>query len=132
MAAPKFKTTNSQDSNVRHVAPYPISIRVTKTEGQPPWLGSIVKMTEFGFLMKVDGSQFYMVGDTCHLDFERPVIHAIIHTDGKVIKTYDAYETKIGQGQVKVRTIEIHFKSLNLDQRTHIENYLVQSGQKKR
>lgn len=131
MAAPKMKPAQSVEVNVKHVAPYPIAIRITKAEGQPPVAGAIVKMTEVGFLMKVDGSQLYKVGEVLHLYFELPAIHAPIQTDGKVIKTYDGYETT-GRNQVKICTIEVHFKSLSDSQRANVENYLVQSGQKKR
>jgi hypothetical protein len=116
---------------VKHVAPYPISIRIVKAEGQPPLIGSIVKLTEFGFLMKVDGSQLYTVGAEYKVSFELPAIHQVVTTDTKVMKTYDGYEVSV-KAKVKINTIEMHFKSLSAEQRTHLENYLVQSGQKKR
>ncbi len=121
MAAPK----------VKHIAPYPIALRIMKAEGQPPLNGAIVKMTEFGFLMRVDGSQLYTVGDICKVSFELPAIHQVVTTDVKVIKTYDGFEV-LTQTKVKVNTIEMHFVQMSADHRTHIENYLVQSGQKKR
>jgi hypothetical protein len=117
---------------VKHVAPYPIAIRIMKAEGQPPLLGNIVKITEFGFLMKVDGSQLYKVGDECKVSFELPAIHQVITTDTKVMKTYDGYEISGTKSKVKINTIEMHFKTLSGEHRKHLENYLVQSGQKKR
>jgi hypothetical protein len=123
MAAPKL--------NVKHVAPYPIPVRITKAEGQPPLLGVIVKMTEIGFLMKVDGAQAYKVGDTCHFSFDLPATHTAMDVDGKIIKTYDGFEL-VNHQKVKIRTIEVHFKALSDNQRNNIDNYLVQSGQKKR
>jgi hypothetical protein len=131
MAAPKLKANTAADANVRHVAPYPISIRVIKAEGQPPIEGAIVKLTEVGFLMKVKGPQLFHVGDQYRLGFDLPATHAAVQTTGKVIKTYDGYETAGGH-QVKVLTVEIHFKSLSDSHRAEIEKYLVQSGQKKR
>jgi hypothetical protein len=131
MAAPKMKQSAASDANVRHVAPYPISIQVVKVAGQPAVTGSIVRLTEIGFLMKVDGSQFFKVGETCQFNFELPVIHATIQAEGKIIKTYDGID-RVGGASVKVRTVEVHFKALPGDQRNHLDNYLVQSAQKKR
>jgi len=131
MAAPKMKQAPPADANIRQVAPYPISVQITKVEGTPPVMGAIVRLIEIGFLMKIDATQFYKVGETLHFRFELPATHVVIQGDGKIIKTYDAFET-VGRSQVKMHTIEVHFKALSVDQRTHIENYLVQSGQKKR
>jgi len=131
MAAPKFKGSSTAEANVRHVAPYPIAIRIVMAEGQPPIEGAIVKMTEIGFLMKVKGAQLFHVADLCQLSFELPATHAFVNTPGKVIKTYDGFET-VGRNQVKVLTVEIHFTALSDDHRSSIEKYLVQSGQKKR
>lgn len=129
MAAPKMKQTSGSD--VVHVAPYPIPVQLVKTEGQPPIKGAILRMTEIGFLAKVDGAHFFTVGETWHLNLELPASHAPVKTDGKIIKTYDGLE-RVGGTQVKIKTVEIHFKSLTGEQRNNIENYLVQSAQKKR
>ncbi len=131
MAAPKWKPGQSDDQKVRQVAPYPIAVQLLHAEGQPPLLAAIVKLTEIGFLMKFEGSHLFKVGDAFHFDFELPAIHAKISNIGKVIKTYDGFENR-GGGKTKVVTVEMHFKALSADQRIHLENYLVQSGQKRR
>lgn len=120
----------SDDAIVRKVAPYPFGIQITKAEGQPFQKGQVVKMTELGFLMKVDGKQFYKVGDSYQVRFELPAIHQSVSAAVRVIKTYDAMEM-IDGAQVKINTIEMHFKNLSDSNRKHIHSYLVKSGQKK-
>lgn len=117
-------------SSVHKIAPYPILVELTKVEGQPPLKGSIVKMTEVGFLMKVDTIHFYKVGENLHLQFKLPVVNATVRCDGKVIKTYDAMEA-VGELKGKLYTVEIHFKNIIEKEKAAVVSYLVKSGQKK-
>jgi hypothetical protein len=133
MAAPKIKiqAKDSNDVVVRHVPAYPIPIEVAKVEGQPSSRGQIVKLAEHGFMMKIDVGPVFKVGDEWHARFETPASHVKMSLAVKVMKTYDAYEIR-GHDKVKIYTIEMHFKSLTQEQKEGINNYLVQSGQKKR
>ncbi len=139
MAAQKFKdgkdskdaaTPPEQKAHVQKVAPYPIAVSITKVEGQPPMKGSIVKMTEIGFLMKVDTINFYKVGENFHISFQLPVNHANVRCDGKVIKTYDSMEI-VKETKEKLYTVEIDFKNMIEKEKNAIISYLVKSGQKK-
>lgn len=127
MTAPKLKPT-AENVQVRKISPYPIEVAVIK-EG-PPAQGQIMKLTDVGFLMKVPSTQFYKVGENCQVQFELPVVHETVKAQCKVVKTYDSIE-KAGGVQAKVRTIEMHFKTLAEGDRLHILNYLAKSGQKK-
>lgn len=137
MAAQKLKDGKTAEGQtgktsplVHKVAPYPIAIELTKVEGQPPMKGSIVKMTEVGFLMKVDTIHFYKVGENIHLTFKLPVVNSTVRCDGKVIKTYDAMEA-VGESKEKLYTVEIHFKNMIEKEKASVISYLVKSGQKK-
>jgi hypothetical protein len=133
MAAPKLKKIRSNESaeaEVRKVAPYPFAVQITRGEGQPFMMGQIVKMTEIGFLMKVDGNQYYKVGEVYTVYFELPATRDDVSSAAKVIKTYDAVEIIAGQ-KIKIHTIEMHFKEIPDKERRHIHSYLVKSGQKK-
>ena len=120
---------------VQRVAPYPIPVDIVKVEGQPPQKQNIVKMTEIGFLMKVDAKYFYKVGENIHLTFTLPVVQATVRCDGKIVKTYDAIESIIDlqpKKQVtKMYTVEVHFTKILEQERRAISNYLLKSGQKK-
>jgi hypothetical protein len=116
---------------VKRVAPYPIDINITKVEGQPPLHGHILKLTDVGFLMKVSTAHFYKVGENYPIYFELPVVGTGIHSTAKVIKTYDAIEATSKTQSTKMYTVEMHFKSLSYQDKTHINNFLVKSGQKK-
>lgn len=136
MAAPKVKSPQHETSGnengsvqVKKVAPYPIGVRVFKAEGQAPLRGTILKLTDFGFLMKVDESQFYKVGENYTVSFDLPGVDVEIKASVKVIKTYDAMEASL-KGSVKVRTIEMHFRELTPTDRSNLHSYLVKSGQK--
>lgn len=132
MAAPKIKPKLGDDSQVqvKHVAAYPIPVQVSKGEGQPVSRGKIVKLAEHGFMMKIDVGPVFKVAEEWKVVFEPPT-QSLISVVAKVVKTYDAYEMR-GKAQEKIYTIEMHFKSLTKEQKDSIDNYLVNSGQKKR
>jgi hypothetical protein len=117
-------------AEVQKVAPYPIDVSVMKTEGEPLVLGQIVKLTEIGFLMKVDASQFYRVGESRVVQFSLPVIGTLVSASVVVVKTYGDLAGP-GASKVTSRTIEMHFRNLSAAHKAQIETYLVKSGQKK-
>ncbi len=123
--------SGNSSNSVKKVSPYPIAVELWKVEGQPKWAGSIVKMTEIGFLMKVETLKFYKVGEDFHLEFKLPVVSAVIRCLGKVIKTYDALEAVSAKQTTKLYTVEIHFKNMIEQEKHSVMQYLVRSGQKK-
>lgn len=129
MAAPKIKQ-NSDGSVVRRVSPYPITVQIMKSEGQPVLTAQIVKLTEIGFLMKADTTYFYKVSENYQFHFQLPVIEKVIYTTGIVVKTYDAMESS-SKSPTKMQTIEVHFKDLSSKDRGNLNTYLVKSGQRK-
>ncbi|MEZ0390855.1 MAG: hypothetical protein ACAH59_01475 [Pseudobdellovibrionaceae bacterium] len=139
MSAPKIKSPpteasgkpSSDSSQVRRVSPYPIDVSIFKVEGQPPARAQIVKMTEIGFLIKADETQFYKVGENYTAHFEIPVTGESVKVSVKVVKTYDAMEMANKSEKTKMRTIEMHFKTISDRDRGHINTYLVKSGQRK-
>lgn len=110
-------------SSISKIAPYPIAVEIFKEEGKPPLKANIVKMTEIGFLMKIETIHFYKVGEVFTLQFKLPVVNSIVRCEGKVMKTYDAVD--------KLYTVEIHFKNIMDREKTAIVSYLSKSGQKK-
>jgi hypothetical protein len=115
---------------VKKVAAYPIEVSILKSEGPGTLKGQIVKLTDIGFLMKVDAAQFYKVGESYQVLFALPLDSENIKVEVKVIKTYDTMEV-VGKNQVKNKTIEMHFKNIAVTDRSNINSYLVKSGQKK-
>lgn len=126
MSAPKLKTgqvaANPEKPNVKRVSPYPINTQIFKAEGQPPTKGQIVKLTERGFLMKVDAGHFFKVAENYRAEFELPADHHTVKSQTVVVKTYDTVDSHL---------IEMHFKDLTPKDRGHINTYLVKSRQKK-
>lgn len=114
------------------VAPYPILVGIVRTDGTPPSSGHILKLTDIGFLMRVEESQFYKVGENLHqISFEIPVLGSRVRTAGKVIKTYDGLEQMTKEGMKKMKTVEVHFLSLSDENRRNIHSFLVKIGQTK-
>lgn len=107
-------------SAVKKVAPYPIPLDVVKVEGQPPLKESIVKLTDIGFLMRVEANHFYKVGEDYSFRFQLPVLGTEIRAGGKVIKTY---------ANPREHLVEIHFVALGDRERSAIHNFLVKIGQ---
>ena len=114
---------------IKKVAPYPIAIDLFKEDAPTPFKGQIVKMTEIGFLMKVEQNVF-KVGGTYDILFELPVVKSEIHGQARVIKTYDSLDGNKAS-MTKMYTVEMHFKGLDDEQKRAIGSYLVKSGQKK-
>lgn len=110
---------NDQNA-VKKIAPYPIPADVMKAEGQPPLKESIVKLTEIGFIMRVDAHHFYKIGEDYTILFQLPVLSTSIQAHGKVIKTYS---------NPREHLVEIHFRSLGDRERGAIHNFLVKIGQ---
>ena len=126
------KAKSGQAENSVKVAPYPIAVSIVRVEGAPHLTGQILKLTEVGFLMKVDESQFYKVAENIQqLSFELPVLGFRIRAPGKVVKTYDAVESMTKEGIKKMKTIEVHFMNLSDENRRNIHSFLVKIGQTK-
>lgn len=118
-------------NDVVRISPYPFGVDLLKMEGQPPMKGQVVKLTEIGFLMKVDTLNFYKVSEKYQLNFVLPVMEVSIRSQGKVVKTYDGIEQFNKETNKKQYLVEIHFIELPSNAKTSISNYLHKSGQKK-
>lgn len=127
MTAPKFKFS---EAPVKKVAAYPIEVFIVKSESTAAVVGQIVRLTDLGFLVKVDINQFYKVGESYQVVFVLPVVGVEVAANTRVVKTYDGLDV-VDNKQVKSRTIEMHFKNLNSIDIASINSYLVKSGQKK-
>ena len=122
---------NSDNSSIKKIAPYPIPAQVTKAQGQPIFKADIVKLTDFGFLAKVDVTHFYKVGENYEIQFSIPVTLESISGPVKVMKTYDAIESIVGSEKLKMYTVEMHFTQISETQRRHILSFLIKIGQTK-
>lgn len=129
VAAPTDATDPGAEPKIRRATPYPIDVLITKADNPAPFKGQILKLTEFGFLMRVEFSNLYLVGENCQIQFVIPDDGWTIVSPAKVIKTYDAM-TVIGKNSIKTRTVEMHFKDLPPAERSKIKSYLVKTDQK--
>ena len=126
------KSKPAQSENSVKVAPYPIAISILRSEGMPLLAGAILKLTDVGFLMRVDETQFYKVAETLQqVSFELPVLGTRVRSAGKVVKTYDGLESMTKAGLKKMKTIEVHFLNLSDENKRNIHSFLVKSGQSK-
>lgn len=119
------------DGVIKRISPYPFSVDLLKVEGQPALKGQIVKLTDVGFLMKVDTLNFYRISEKYQLSFILPVMEVPVRSQGKVVKTYDGLEQFKKESSKKQYLVEIHFIELPSNAKTSINNYLAKSGQKK-
>ena len=122
---------NSDNSSIKKIAPYPIHADIIKAEGQPLFKADIVKLTDFGFLAKVDVTHFYKVGENYEVRFVLPVSLQSISSAVKIIKTYDAIESIVGTEKIKMYTVEMHFTNISDSHKKQILNFLVKIGQTK-
>ncbi len=74
------------DQQVKRIKPYPIVIQLTGSAGVVS--GKILKVVLMGFIADL-GQSVLTVMDTYDVIFELPVLHHTIHTQAKVVKTYD-------------------------------------------
>ncbi|PIS11692.1 MAG: hypothetical protein COT73_02645 [Bdellovibrio sp. CG10_big_fil_rev_8_21_14_0_10_47_8] len=121
---------SSDSGTVKKVAPYPFSVVITDKNGGAPLRGQVVKLTDFGFLMKVEALHFYQVGQNYHVEFSIPVMHMDVLADVKVMKTYDAFEAVSKVEKAKLYTVEMHFLNLPTDKKQGILQFLQKIGQK--
>lgn len=125
----------SATSGISKIPPYPIPIEISHIEEKPPLKGNIVKMTEIGFLMKVETIHFYKVGEILKIQFKLPVVNTVVRCEGKVVKTYDAIDSivdnVVSRTVEKLYTVEIHFRNIMEKEKASIISYLFKSGQKK-
>jgi hypothetical protein len=106
--------------SVKKITSMSISVDVMKAEGQPPLKESIVKLTEIGFLMKVEAQHFYKVGEDYLLRFQLPVANILIQTHGKVIKVYS---------NLREHLVEVHFRTLGDRERAALSGFLKKLSQ---
>jgi hypothetical protein len=126
--------SNDKGSNikVKQVAAYPIALQLVRTDSSPtPIRGDIVKLVEHGFLIKTTAGPLFKVSTDWSVTFDLPVLQIRIETNCIVVKTYDSFDPQNTLGQ-KVYVVELHFRELSESQKKAIDDYLVESGQKKR
>ncbi len=119
-------------ATVKRVTPYPIETKVFKVEGQAPIKGQIWKLTDVGFLMKVESMYYFKVTEELIADFILPASNHEIKAACKVVKTYDIMEHLSRDQKVKLLTVEMHFLHLTDDNKKWIVAYLEGSGQAKK
>jgi hypothetical protein len=125
---PETETGKAGPAVLLKVAPYPIEVSILRPGNPAPFKGSIVKLTEFGFLMRVGSELFFSVGETQTVEFVIPVLNHRLSCNTRVIKTYDSMAFSATE---KLKMVELHFVSLPLAHTEAIRKYLVNSGQAK-
>jgi hypothetical protein len=113
---------------VQKVNSYPIEILITRHNNPAPVKGSIVKLTEIGFLLRVAADHFYSVGENQSVDFQIPVYHYKIQCPTLVMKTYDSMAYSASE---KLKIVEMHFVNLPQEHSKAIRKFLVNIGQVK-
>jgi hypothetical protein len=111
-------TTAVNKSAFKKVKPYPIPALLS-IEGAAPLKGKILKLVGKGFIADVSPN-FLNVGDIYKCDFEIPVMHYVVTTMIKVIKTYDRSKSK---AEIE-RLVECHFVQLNEEQSGRVLTFM--------
>lgn len=119
----------AENQNIKRIQPYPIHAEVFKVEGQPGFKAEIAKLTDFGFLAKVDMSHYYKVGENYQVRFFLPLSSSPISSPVKVVKTYDALDASQKTEKIKLYTIEMHFTNLSEKDKIYIQQFLAKIGQ---
>lgn len=136
MSTPKFKATKSssdQDGEsaaiIKKVKAYPIESDLFKEGVAAPRRANIVKLTTFGFLIKIEGSVgLFKVNENYSVSFSLPVSNYAIKSTVKVVKTYDAVDNPLTKS--KIYTVELHFINLESEGRAQIKDFLKKIGQR--
>lgn len=116
--------------NVKKIHPYPFEVEILASEGKPPVKGLIHKVTYVGFLMRVQGTHHFLVGQNHQSHFTIPGSKYLIDEAVKVVKTYDALEIGTQPGLHKIYTIEMHFRDLQQSHKEWLSQFFQAIGQK--
>lgn len=119
-----------EEVKVLRVQPYPIHLDMLKGEGQPKVVGSIVKLTQVGFLAQFKAGLF-RGNENWIAQFELPVVHEVFSEGVKVIKTYESLDHYIkGNSTEKKITVEFHFKAIPTEKLQKVVDFLNKIHQK--
>jgi hypothetical protein len=111
---------------VKKVVPYPFAATV-ETNGVKLNV-QVIFLNARGFIAKT-GGQFVHVGSHCQASFELPVLHNVLMTPVRVLKTYDkALDPKVATVD---RLAEFHFEKLSEEQKNHVISFTTAIGQAK-
>ncbi len=87
--------------------------------------GQIVKLSSQGFMMEMTDKHL-RPGDRLEFSFSLPVLGHVIASAGTVIKIYSQFAgaLTVAGADGSLSLIEIHFKSLTIDQKNFIYDFL--------
>lgn len=116
---------------VKKIKPYPFEALVLVKDGAPPVKVAVLKITDVGFLMRVEqGAHHFLVGDDHRATFRLPGTPYAFNELMKVIKTYDSMDFERAKSFVKHYTVEMHFRSLSREQEGRLMQFLKAIHQK--
>lgn len=133
MAAKKDNPDSEASDGVviKKIKPYPFEIQVFVKEGAPPVIGAVLKVTDVGFLMRVEQkAHHFLVGTDHKVKFRLPGTPYEFDELTKVIKTYDSMDFEGAKSPVKHYTVEMHFRSMSREQEGHLMQFLKAIQQK--
>lgn len=110
---PKDPSQKSAPAKVKKISPYPFDGEILRADGTPPVKGSIVKIVEIGFLIRVT-QPIFLVGENCTARFELPAVRVFFNELMKCVKTYDAHETYEGPNKNSVKSYLVEFQFLQI------------------
>lgn len=137
----------SSEVHVKKVKPYPFEVQLVRNKGGETIKGSVVKLSQHGFLVEIDGFLPIIQDDYTG--------HFTLPTQGDypfdvkliVIKTYDSFREKVAQqpatqlspettpaasapeGPITVHLAEMHFMHPSTEQVRRVTNWLKTIGQ---
>ncbi len=122
--------TDSDNIRKIKVAPYPFFAVLRGNFGShTESKGAIVKLTVTGFLMEVPIP--CVVGEKYEVEFTLPVIGTEYIELVVAVKSYDKMRSKTSETREIYHLVELHFRSLKVDKKVSLENFLRQIGQVK-
>ena len=125
---------NKVKKEILKIQPYPIEsivARMNSPENTPAIDGQIIRVEEFGVLFKTP-ARFFKMGDYYVVNFELPVMKTVIAEEVRVVKSKESYEVSVAEGKnLKIVTVEFHFKALSDEARLAIRGFMFRIGQKR-
>jgi hypothetical protein len=102
---------------------YPFDVFLVAMVSPTPRKAAVMKITDFGFILQTDASFLYKVHDNYDAQFVVPGTSKPITCAVKVVKTYDAMETRKNIDKIKVYLVEMHFMNLPKDQKRIVTEF---------
>ncbi len=112
-------------TRVKKVSAFPFEIEFKTANAAAGAKAQVVKISSQGFMMEMEGNQLRL-GERLDFSFTLPVLGHQIVSSGLVIKIYSQFVGALTAAESggHLNLIEIHFKSLTIEQKDFIYDFL--------